>query len=272
MQPPRGPTFVSVPVDDWDRHCAAPAPRELCAAIARRPGAAGARGRRPRCRAPSADRGRRIGSTRRRLGRDHCARRAPSGAGVGEPAIGAQQFSGTAPAVCRFPAAGSRRHRRSGCRAPISSWCLVRRYSPITSRAMGRTFPPARRLVQLTDDPAAAAWAPVGLSIITNLKLGIAALLQHPPPQPPRPPPPEPARAEQTIPRSADGSLPDAADRGAAPGGQHHRRGGAEQPPGDAGSSADARSPTASTPAPAAAWVMACRPRSASRSAYPSAR
>src|SRR5579863_1243046 len=34
MQPPRGPTFVSVPVDDWDRHCAAPAPRELCAAVA----------------------------------------------------------------------------------------------------------------------------------------------------------------------------------------------------------------------------------------------
>src|SRR5207253_3363808 len=28
MQPPRGPTFVSVPVDDWDRLCASPHRRE----------------------------------------------------------------------------------------------------------------------------------------------------------------------------------------------------------------------------------------------------
>src|SRR6202041_1288250 len=28
MQPPCGPTFVSVPVDDWDRRCAPPASRE----------------------------------------------------------------------------------------------------------------------------------------------------------------------------------------------------------------------------------------------------
>src|ERR1700684_2960078 len=34
MPPPRGPTFVSVPVDDWDLRCAAPAPREASAAIA----------------------------------------------------------------------------------------------------------------------------------------------------------------------------------------------------------------------------------------------
>ena len=29
MQPPRGPTFVSIPVDDWDRPCSAPAAREV---------------------------------------------------------------------------------------------------------------------------------------------------------------------------------------------------------------------------------------------------
>src|SRR6202161_2363516 len=37
MQPPRGPTFVSVPVDDWDRHCAALDAREVSAAVAADP-------------------------------------------------------------------------------------------------------------------------------------------------------------------------------------------------------------------------------------------
>ena len=33
MQPPRGPTFVSVPVDDWDRHCDPVEPRRLGTAV-----------------------------------------------------------------------------------------------------------------------------------------------------------------------------------------------------------------------------------------------
>src|SRR5580700_2931185 len=33
MQPPRGPTFVSVPVDDWDRLCEPLAPRRLSTSI-----------------------------------------------------------------------------------------------------------------------------------------------------------------------------------------------------------------------------------------------
>ncbi|MBV9914542.1 MAG: benzoylformate decarboxylase, partial [Sinobacteraceae bacterium] len=34
MQPPRGPTFVSVPVDDWDRMCTRVEPREVSRVIA----------------------------------------------------------------------------------------------------------------------------------------------------------------------------------------------------------------------------------------------
>src|SRR5215470_8625117 len=34
MQPPRGPTFVSVPVDDWQRRCAKLAAREVSGAVA----------------------------------------------------------------------------------------------------------------------------------------------------------------------------------------------------------------------------------------------
>src|SRR5262249_41143813 len=46
----------------------------------------------------------------------------------------------------------------------------------------GPYIPPDASLVQLTDDPAAAARAPVGLSIVTDLKLGILALLAAPAP------------------------------------------------------------------------------------------
>jgi benzoylformate decarboxylase len=35
--------------------------------------------------------------------------------------------------------------------------------------------------VQLTDDPGAAAWSPVGTAIVTNLKRGVAALLKSAP-------------------------------------------------------------------------------------------
>jgi len=34
MQPPRGPTFVSVPVDDWDRLCTPPPRREVSITVA----------------------------------------------------------------------------------------------------------------------------------------------------------------------------------------------------------------------------------------------
>jgi benzoylformate decarboxylase len=64
----------------------------------------------------------------------------------------------------------------------------------------GPHIPPGATLIQLTDDPAAAAWAPVGLSIVTNLKLGLAALLAVAPP-PRRPAPPEATRA---LPAAAD--------------------------------------------------------------------
>src|SRR5258708_20341198 len=34
MQPPRGPTFVSIPVDDWDRPCVPRAPRAVTRRLA----------------------------------------------------------------------------------------------------------------------------------------------------------------------------------------------------------------------------------------------
>ena len=37
----------------------------------------------------------------------------------------------------------------------------------------GPHIPHGAALVQLTDDPGAASWCPVGTSIVTNLKLGV---------------------------------------------------------------------------------------------------
>src|SRR5205807_8759354 len=62
----------------------------------------------------------------------------------------------------------------------------------------GPHVPQDASLVQLTDDPAAAARAAVGLSIVTDLKLGIRALLAVQAPA--RPPPAVPARAPRVPP------------------------------------------------------------------------
>src|SRR5437763_375365 len=62
----------------------------------------------------------------------------------------------------------------------------------------GPPLPQGASLVQLTDDPEAAARAPVGLSIVTNLRLGIRALLAADAPT--RPPPPAPGRAPRAPP------------------------------------------------------------------------
>jgi benzoylformate decarboxylase len=58
----------------------------------------------------------------------------------------------------------------------------------------GPHVPPGATLFQLTDDPSIAAWSPIGTSIVTGLKSGVAELLEHAQPRerpapklPPRP-------------------------------------------------------------------------------------
>jgi benzoylformate decarboxylase len=63
----------------------------------------------------------------------------------------------------------------------------------------GPHIPCGAALVQLTDDPGAASWCPVGTSIVTNLKLGVAALLGSAP-EAPRALPPMPRRAPHIAP------------------------------------------------------------------------
>jgi benzoylformate decarboxylase len=47
----------------------------------------------------------------------------------------------------------------------------------------GRHIPEGARLFQLVDDPAVAAWAPIGTAVVTNLKTGIRDLFDGPEPR-----------------------------------------------------------------------------------------
>jgi benzoylformate decarboxylase len=51
------------------------------------------------------------------------------------------------------------------------------------SRVFGPRIPTGARLFQLADDPAVAAWAPIGAAVVTNLKSGIRDLLEGPEPR-----------------------------------------------------------------------------------------
>jgi benzoylformate decarboxylase len=54
---------------------------------------------------------------------------------------------------------------------------------------LGRHIPEGSHLFQLVDDPAVAAWAPIGTAVVTNLKAGIGDLLTGPEPRPRATPP-----------------------------------------------------------------------------------
>src|ERR1700722_3801628 len=193
MQPPRGPTFVSVPVDDWDRPCAAPAPREASAAIAGDPVLL--------ARAAAA-----LTAARHPL--------IVVGASVARDSAWVETIAlaerhqapvWVSPRSARnsFP----ERHRLFAGFLPPDRAAIVARLrgadfilvlgAPVFTyhvEGHGPHLPAGATLGHATDDPAAATWAPVGLSIITNLKLGITALLDQPPPQR-RAAPAEPPRA-----------------------------------------------------------------------------
>ena len=69
----------------------------------------------------------------------------------------------------------------------------------------GSHIPDGARLFLLIDNPAIAAWAPVGTAIVTNLKEGITALLDAPAPIRRRAPP-----VRQKPPRLDEGAFTDA--------------------------------------------------------------
>jgi benzoylformate decarboxylase len=180
MQPPRGPAFVSVPVDDWDRPCGELSARPVSQMVAGDPAllaraaAALSAARRPVFV---------VGASVARddawdeviaLAEEHHAPVWVS------PMSARNSFPERHPLFAGFLPADRARivERLDG-----TDFILVLGAPVFTYHVEGQGphIPAGASLVQLTDDPGAAAWCPVGTSIVTNLKLGVAALLGSPP-------------------------------------------------------------------------------------------
>ena len=199
MQPPRGPTFVSVPVDDWDRPCAPALTHEVSgtvtgdAAMLARAAAMLSAARRPVLV---------VGAS---VARDGAWQEVVALAERHQSAVWVSPLSSRN----SFP----ERHALFAGFLPADRAQIVARLegsdlilvlgAPVFTyhvEGEGPHIPGGASLVQLTDDPTAAARAPVGVSIVTDLKSGLRALLAAPAPArtapvlPPRAPPVPPER------------------------------------------------------------------------------
>ena len=183
MQPPRGPTFVSVPVDDWDRLCEPVEPRQVSELV------------------------RGDSSLLEAIARELAAAERPAlvvGAGVARDdawdevialAERHQARVWVSPLAARnaFPEdhrlfAGFLVADRAKVVASLTGQDLVLVLgAPAFTyhvEGVGPHIPPGTKLFQLVDDPGVAAWAPVGMSVVTSLRPALRELLDGPPPRP----------------------------------------------------------------------------------------
>jgi benzoylformate decarboxylase len=198
MQPPRGPAFVSIPVDDWDRPCPAAAARRVTRRIAGDPVLL------ERAAAALRDSRRPVIVVGAGVARDDAWDETIALAERHQAAVWVSPMSARNSFPERHPLfAGFLPADRSAIVARLLGADLILALgAPVFTyhvEGHGPHIPEGAALIQLTDDPAAAAWCPVGTSIVTNLKLGVAALLAHPPAAP-RAPPAIPARAPRLAP------------------------------------------------------------------------
>jgi benzoylformate decarboxylase len=176
LQPPRGPAFVSVPVDDWDRSCTPPMQHEVSSITAGDPAMLA------RAAAMLSGARRPVLIVGAAVARDAAwsevialAERHQAAVWV-SPLSSRNSFPERHPLFAGFLPA---ERRQIVDRLTGSDLILVLGAPVFTYHVEGEGphIPPEASLVQLTDDPAAAARAPLGLSIVTDLKLGIQALL-----------------------------------------------------------------------------------------------
>jgi benzoylformate decarboxylase len=182
MQPPRGPVFVSVPVDDWDRSCEPLAPRTVSRgvrgepALMARTAEALAKAERPAFV---------VGAG---VARDDAWDEVIALAERHNAAVWVSPMSGR----CSFPEdhplfAGFLAADRAKIVASLTGHDLILALgAPVFTyhvEGIGPHVPDGAQLFQLTDDPGSAAWTPVGVSAVTSLKLGIDDLLAGPAPR-----------------------------------------------------------------------------------------
>lgn len=181
MLPPRGPVFVSIPADDWDRPCAPFVGHEVAQAIAGDP------------------------ALLARVGDSLAAAQRPVfvvGAGVARDDAWDEMIAlaerhkapvWVAPMSARnsFPEdhplfAGFLIADRAKIVAALDGHDVVVILGGPASlyhvEGSGPHMPPSAAVWLLTDNPATAAWLPGGAAVITSMKSGIAALLAAPAP------------------------------------------------------------------------------------------
>ena len=189
MQPPRGPTFVSIPIDDWDRSCEPLAPREVsqrvlgdAAALARAAAALGGAAR-PVLVAGAG------------VAREDAWEEIIALAERHEAPVWAAPFA----ARNAFP----EQHRLFAGFLPAHRAGIVQRLAghdlvlvlgapafTYHTEGDGPHLPAGAQLIQIVDDPALAAWSPVGSAIVGSLRPALQALLAGPlPAKRPAPPP-----------------------------------------------------------------------------------
>lgn len=200
MQAPRGPTFVSIPVDDWERDTDAVAPREVSDIIVGDPA--------------------RLAAAAKAM---NAAKRPVIVVGAGVARDGAWSATIALAERHRAPvwvAPMSARNAFPEDHALFAGFLAAKREAIVESlrghdlivvlgapaftyhiEGFGPFIPEGASLIQLVDDPAAAAWAPVGTSIVTHLKFGVAALLDGAAPSA------RPAPAPRAAPPRLDGTI-----------------------------------------------------------------
>ena len=216
MQPPRGPVFVSVPVDDWDRPCEMLPARQVSrsvrgeAALLAELATALAEAKRPVLV---------VGAEAARgsawdgviaLAEHH---QAPVWVG---PFSSRNAFPEDHALFAGFLTAG-----REAIVADLAGHDLILVLgAPVFTvhvEGFGPHLPEGATLWQIIDDPALAAAAPVGTAIVGDIRDAVAALLQGeapareaPKPRPlPAPPPPEPLSDAYVLSRLAALRTPD---------------------------------------------------------------
>jgi benzoylformate decarboxylase len=195
MQAPQGPTFVSVPVDDWDRPCD-PVPFRTVSRSGRGDEAllAQVAGDLALSSSPVIVVGAEV--AREEAWDETLALAEALQAPVWVSPMSARNsfpethplFAGFLPAMReKIVAALGRRDLVLALGAPVF---------PYHVEGFGPHIPEGSKLYQLTSNPDLAAWAPIGTAIVTNLKSGVAALLaglpqsERPASSPHREPPP----------------------------------------------------------------------------------
>lgn len=183
MQAPRGPTFVSIPVDDWDRGAELLTPREVNECVRGDP-------------ALIAEVGQALGAAVNpvivvgaAVARDDAWHETVALAERHEAPVWVAPMSSRN----SFPEG----HRLFAGFLPANRQAIVEHLcahdlilvlgAPVFlyhTEGRGPVIPAGSRLMMLVDDPMSAAWAPVGTAVVTNLKYGVLELLEAPSPVP----------------------------------------------------------------------------------------